>query len=205
VTRKSYVASLESRTPEQIAEEEALYIGLKRLEQTERRFKKTETNCYTLFLGIESGLPDINGSDDASGNVSNIVSGGSSIDTKRRKKGNEIDALMSAISATPAAIQTGQPPKKQQTAKCAAQDALYCIVHTEVPANPSSNKSHTCILAFLQTPSSQERVRAELMAELQVSHPHLVMPTREDCVKLDALLERASQLVELKKQYDKLE
>ena len=40
LTRKQYLRSLESRTPEQIAEEEALYLELKRLEQTERQFKK---------------------------------------------------------------------------------------------------------------------------------------------------------------------
>ncbi|KAJ7016793.1 hypothetical protein C8F04DRAFT_1340561 [Mycena alexandri] len=39
VLRKRYVTSLENRTPEQIAEEEALYMEIKRLEQNERRFK----------------------------------------------------------------------------------------------------------------------------------------------------------------------
>ena len=39
VTRKKYLASLASRTANEIAEEEALYIELKRLEQNERAFR----------------------------------------------------------------------------------------------------------------------------------------------------------------------
>ena len=66
LTRKQYLRSLENRTPEQIAEEEALYLELKRLEQTERQFKKDRDDLLRTLLGIESGLTDIQLSDDSS-------------------------------------------------------------------------------------------------------------------------------------------
>ena len=66
LTRKQYLRSLESRTPEQIAEEEALYLELKRLEQTERQFKKDRDDLLRTLLGIESGLSDIQLGDDSS-------------------------------------------------------------------------------------------------------------------------------------------
>jgi DNA methyltransferase 1-associated protein 1 len=57
VHRKAYVESLLSRTPEQIAEEESLFIEIKRLEQTERRFAKDRDHLLRTLLGIDSGLP----------------------------------------------------------------------------------------------------------------------------------------------------
>jgi hypothetical protein len=66
LTRKQYLRSLENRTPEQIAEEEALYLELKRLEQTERQFKKDRDDLLRTLLGIESGLSDIQLGDDSS-------------------------------------------------------------------------------------------------------------------------------------------
>jgi hypothetical protein len=65
LTRKQYLRSLENRTPEQIAEEEALYLELKRLEQTERQFKKDRDDLLRTLLGIESGLSDIQLGDDS--------------------------------------------------------------------------------------------------------------------------------------------
>lgn len=65
LTRKQYLRSLETRTPEQIAEEEALYLELKRLEQTERQFKKDREDLLRTLLGIESGLSDIQLGDDS--------------------------------------------------------------------------------------------------------------------------------------------
>lgn len=55
-TRKMYVASLFARTPEQIAEEEALYVEIKKLEQKERRFAKEREELMKVVAGIDSGL-----------------------------------------------------------------------------------------------------------------------------------------------------
>lgn len=66
LTRKQYLRSLDNRTQEQIAEEDALYLELKRLEQTERQFKKDRDNLLRTLRGIESGLTDIQLDDDSS-------------------------------------------------------------------------------------------------------------------------------------------
>ena len=66
LTRKQYLRSLDSRTQEQIEEEDALYLELKRLEQTERQFKKDRDNLLRTLRGIESGLTDIQLDDDSS-------------------------------------------------------------------------------------------------------------------------------------------
>ena len=60
--RKRYLESLESRTADEIAEEEALFTELKRLEQNERRFKKERdehvssivADCESAFDGLRS-------------------------------------------------------------------------------------------------------------------------------------------------------
>ena len=125
-TRKRYVASLESRTPEQIAEEEALYIELKRLEQTERRFKKDRDELLRTIMGIESGLPDVIPADEdglsasasANGGLSISVGGGGglSIDTRKKKKANgqEVETPLSATPSSASVIQLGQPGQKKQ-------------------------------------------------------------------------------------------
>lgn len=138
VTRKEYVASLESRTPEQLAEEEALYVELKRIEQSERRFKKERDELLRSLFGVESGLPDVNSDEDglnatsSGGGMAISVSGsGLSVDTKKMKKRNagEPETPMSATSASTSGIQLGQPQKKQQSAKSAAYGASILLVH----------------------------------------------------------------------------
>lgn len=59
VTRKKYLASLASRTPDEVAEEEALYIELKRLEQNERAFRFEREALMRTMLGVEAGLPGL--------------------------------------------------------------------------------------------------------------------------------------------------
>lgn len=73
-----YVASLFARTPEQIAEEEALYVEIKKLEQKERRFAKERDELMKVVAGIESGL-HIHQPDEE-------VASGLFVDPKKRKK-----------------------------------------------------------------------------------------------------------------------
>jgi len=82
MTRKKYVASLESRTTEQIAEEEALYIEIKRLEQNERRFKRERDELLRTLLGVDSGLPEIIGMVDDEGPMGGSTENGG----KRRRR-----------------------------------------------------------------------------------------------------------------------
>lgn len=115
LTRKQYLRSLENRTPEQIAEEEALYLELKRLEQTERQFKKDRDDLLRTLLGIESGLSDIQLGDDSS------LHGLSSMpEIKKSKKrtggGTEIDS--------PSTPSSSMQQRRMSTVKNAAYGTL---------------------------------------------------------------------------------
>lgn len=119
VTRKKYVASLENRTEDQIAEEEALYIEIKRLEQSERQFKRDREELLRTLAGIDSGLPDI---------VEDEGALGLTIDVKKKRKAAAMDI---DSPATPSNIISLAPPivkRPQQTAKTAAFGILTFIL-----------------------------------------------------------------------------
>ena len=59
ITRKKHLADLSTRTEAELAEEEALAVELKRLEQTERAFALARDDLLRRLAGIESGLPGI--------------------------------------------------------------------------------------------------------------------------------------------------
>lgn len=122
VTRKKYLASLESRTATEIAEEEALFTELKRLEQNERRFKKDRDELLRTILGIESGLPDIQAEDDSAHAVESV-----STNKKTKKKGaNEPETPTSASTSGPnTTISLGPAVPKKQSAKSAAHGMWF--------------------------------------------------------------------------------
>lgn len=112
---------MESRTPAEIAEEEALFIELKRLEQNERRFKKDRDELLRTVLGIESGLPDIQA--DEEGTNGNVQAESVSTTKKSKKKGaaNEPETPTSASAVGPnATISLGPAVPKKQSQKSAA-------------------------------------------------------------------------------------
>jgi hypothetical protein len=124
--RKRYVASLESRTAEQIVEEEALYIEVKRFEQNERRFKKERDDLLRSLLGVESGLPDIPVDEEGPG-VGSIFSDSKSKKNKRGY-GMDIDSPMTPSNV----IALGPPiPRRVTSAKTLAQGLFFaCWSHS---------------------------------------------------------------------------
>lgn len=112
LTRKKYILSLENRTPEQIAEEEALYIEIKRLEQNERKFKKEREALLRTLAGMDSGLPDIVEDDG--------VSLGITTDGKKRKKGAAMEIDSPATPSTSIAAVVKRPSS--------AKNAAYGII-----------------------------------------------------------------------------
>jgi hypothetical protein len=123
LTRKKYLLSLENRTPEQIAEEEALYIEIKRLEQNERKFKRDREDLLRTIAGIDSGLPDI--VEDDGGPL------GITVDTKKlRKKGSIMDmdspATPSALSISTPLIK--RPPTAKNTAYGTGQNLVELLM-----------------------------------------------------------------------------
>ncbi|KAG8908175.1 swr complex subunit [Tulasnella sp. 403] len=59
IQRRVYIDGLFARTPAQIAEEEALYIECKRIEQNERRFQRERDDLLRTLAGIDSGLASL--------------------------------------------------------------------------------------------------------------------------------------------------
>ncbi len=112
VKRKEYLISLENRTPKELAEEEALYVELKRIEQNEKRFRQDRERLLRTLRGAECGLPDLPIDED-----------GPLGDPKKKKKGvtSELDS-----PATPSSsLFASAVPKRAQSAKSAAHGASY--------------------------------------------------------------------------------
>lgn len=117
-TRKKYIVSLENRTPDQIAEEEALYVEIKRLEHNERRFTKERDELLRTIAGIESGLPDIIEDDPPRDLTSDIK--------KKNKRGSmamDIDS-----PSTPSMPISAPIIKRPQSAKNAALGIVVLVL-----------------------------------------------------------------------------
>ncbi|KAF5387728.1 hypothetical protein D9615_000555 [Tricholomella constricta] len=199
LTRKKYIVSLENRTPEQIAEEEALFIEVKRLEQNERRFRKERDELLRTIAGIESGLPDIVEDE----GLMNLV-----IDTKKKKRGST--AMDMDSPSTPAIPASFPIVKRPQTAKNAAFDAANCIIRTDPPTTiPVTKAAHQpAHLRSYKLPVPKAAVAPKItaaLAELGISHSRLVMPTRDNIMQLESLLEATTALVETKRVVDKVD
>ncbi|KAJ7682622.1 hypothetical protein DFH06DRAFT_1278180 [Mycena polygramma] len=164
----------------QIAEEEALYMEIKRLEQNERRFKRERDDLLRTIAGIEDEMQ----------------LGGMSLDTKRsKKKGGGAADLDSP---------------RPVTAKNTAYDLQHCITRTEPPAQSAATKAahQPAYLRSFKLPFPRAAIApkvTQVLAELGVSHTRLVMPTQGNVALLEGLLEATSTLVETKKVVDKVE
>ena len=119
MTRKRYIESLETRTPEQIAEEEALYIKVRRLEQNERKFKRERENLLRTLAGMDSGLPDITEDDPIATGV--ITTGDVAFKVVKKKRGS--------LDESPATPSTSTAPavKRPNTTKSAIYGKRYPI------------------------------------------------------------------------------
>ncbi|KAF9644509.1 hypothetical protein BDM02DRAFT_938105 [Thelephora ganbajun] len=204
LTRKQYLRSLESRTPEQIAEEEALYLELKRLEQTERQFKKDRDDLLRTLLGVESGLSDIQLGDDSS---LHGLSSMPEIKKSKKKTGSTMEIDSPSVATPSSSIMQAQ--KRIQTVKSAAYDAQHCITRTDVPqitATKSSHQAATLRSYKLPTPKQAMATKvAQTLLEYGVNSSRLVMPTRENLLHLESLIDATTLLLEAKKNVDRVE
>ncbi|KAJ7638929.1 hypothetical protein FB45DRAFT_739854 [Roridomyces roridus] len=193
VMRKKYVASLEGRTKEQIAEEEALYMEIKRLEQNERRFKRDRDDLLRTIAGIESGLPDIV-EDEA-------ALTGMLLDAKRNKrKGGDLDS-----PATP--LLGGSIRRIPTVPKNTAYDLQHCITRTDQTGTTKAAHQPAYLRSFkLPFPKASVAPKvSQTLTELGVSHTRLVMPTHANVALLEGLIDAATSLVETKKVVDKVD
>lgn len=90
-------------------------------------------------------------------------------------------------------------------------DATHCIHRTDVPISTATGtkSAHTGVYLRsykLPQPKAPSAARvAQVLGELGISHTRLVMPTCDNCVQLENLLDTATALVETKKVVDKVE
>lgn len=118
--RKKYLASLESRTAPEIAEEEALFVELKRLEQNERRFKKERDDLLRTLLGIESGLQDIQAEEEGAINPQANESISTTKKTRKKAAAEPDTPTSASTNGANATISLGPAIPKKQSAKSAA-------------------------------------------------------------------------------------
>ncbi|KAG9317493.1 hypothetical protein JVU11DRAFT_1696 [Chiua virens] len=188
---------------EEIAEEEALFIELKRLEQNERKFRKDRDELLRTLLGVDSGLPDIVVEEDGPSSLS--IEG-----LKKKKKGTGMDI---DIPSTPSnIIQLGPPvTKKVSSVKSAIYDAQHCIVRVEPSTSSTSTTKATHVPVHLRSfklPVPKATIAPKVtqaLTELGITHSRLVMPTRENCARLESLIDATTALIETKKVMDKVD
>ncbi|KAG8690959.1 swr complex subunit [Ceratobasidium sp. 423] len=212
-TRKEYLKGLFNRTPAQIAEEEALYIEMKRLQQNEARFARDREDILRTLGGLDSGLANLNVDPDY------FVTGPGSVATSavtQEKKKKRRDTSVSASGmdvdtpGTPggnslALLGLGPGNKGRKTdAKQAASDLQQCITRLDPPTNPTKS-GHVAAHARssrIPTVRVSSGIHA-IIGELGLSHDRLVMPTRANTEKLEGLQQAAMGLVEVKRAHDR--
>ncbi|EUC66466.1 SWR1-complex protein [Rhizoctonia solani AG-3 Rhs1AP] len=212
-TRKEYLKGLFNRTPAQIAEEEALYIEMKRLQQNEARFARDREEILRTLGGLDSGLANLNVDPDYFVTGPGSVTATAVAQEKKKKRrdtsvsasGMDLDTPGTPGNNSLALLGLGPGNKARKTdAKQAANDLLQCITRLDPPTNPTKSGHVAAHARSSRIPSV--RVSSGIHAiigELGLSHDRLVMPTRANIEKLEGLQQAAMGLVEVKRVHDR--
>jgi DNA methyltransferase 1-associated protein 1 len=232
-TRKEYLRGLFNRTPAQIAEEEALYIEMKRLQQNEARFARDREDILRTLGGLDSGLANLNVDPDYFVTGPGSVAAGAATQEKKKKRrdtsvsasGMDIDTPGTPGSNSLALLGLGLGNKGRKTdAKQAASgkhtawsiphsegfndlhnsDLANCITRIDPPTNPTKSGHVAAHARSSRIPTV--RVSSgihSIIAELGLSHDRLVMPTRANIEKLEGLQSAAMGMVEVKRSLDR--
>lgn len=206
--RKNYIAGLETRTQDQLFEEEALYTEIRRLEQTERRFRKDRDALLRMISGIESGLPEVVEDDSPFG--SGLSAGLSMEPPKKKKKGNmDIDSPVTpnatiALPPAPAPL-----PFVKRPSHASPQDIANCIVRTEptlgTPYKATHQGAHLRSYKLPQPKGANGPRVIQAFQELGVSSSRMVMYTRENLAHFEGIYDSVNVLLDIKKAVDKVE
>ncbi|EJD48360.1 hypothetical protein AURDEDRAFT_136078 [Auricularia subglabra TFB-10046 SS5] len=205
--RKAYVQGLLARTPEQIAEEDMLFLVAKKLEQNERRFARDRDELLRNLAGIDSGLPNLPVDEEpftALGALPAGGGGGGGGGGNKRKRKSEV-AELDSPSGTPTVV------KKINLARQAVDDEKHCIIRTDGGSltTPATKAAHQPVcLRSSRIPQPKTTNAAKIQAaltELGINFSRLVMPTRDTLANLETLLEAAGQYVEAKRTLDKID
>ncbi|KAK4684807.1 DNA methyltransferase 1-associated protein 1, partial [Tremellales sp. Uapishka_1] len=108
--RKQYASELFHLTAAEIAEEEALYVEVKRMEQNERRYRADRDDLMRTVMGLDSGLISLE-----QVNGEGVV--GLSKDKKRKRPEDE---LPGAVTASPVGPVTKKQKDSAAFGKCSS-------------------------------------------------------------------------------------
>ncbi|QRW16322.1 SWR1-complex protein 4 [Rhizoctonia solani] len=210
---KEYLKGLFNRTPAQIAEEEALYIEMKRLQQNEARFARDREEILRTLGGLDSGLANLNVDPDYFVTGPGSITASTVTQEKKKKRrdtsvsasGMDLDTPGTPGSNSLALMGLGPANKVRKTdAKQAASDLLNCVTRLDPPTNPTKS-GHVAAHARssrIPTVRVSSGIHA-IIGELGLSHDRLVMPTRANIEKIESLQQAAMGLVEVKRAHDR--
>ncbi|QRV72927.1 SWR1-complex protein 4 [Ceratobasidium sp. AG-Ba] len=212
-TRKEYLRGLFNRTPAQIAEEEALYIEMKRLQQNEARFARDREEILRMLGGLDSGLANLNVDPEYFTTGPGSVAAGAVTQEKKKKRrdtsvsasGMDVDTPGTPGSNSLALLGLGPSNKGRKTdAKQAASDLLNCITRIDPPTNPTKSGHVAAHVRSSRIPTVRASTGVHtIVAELGLSHDRLVMPTRANIEKLESLQAAALGVVDVKRSLDR--
>ncbi|BFZ59844.1 swr complex subunit [Saitoella coloradoensis] len=203
VERKAYVTALLQRSPEEVAEEEALFIEAKRIEANEKRMAQERAELLRLLESPPSkgSIASYTGSQGLAALANNML-----LADKNKKKKPTIDGVagVPGATATPPAKESPAPQKKPQ------HNALKKLTQREeVLFGISYHEKLTPGVALRSTklsnlkPTVAQKVTTA-MTELGISTT-LTMPTARTSAMYEQLQQAIGVLLETKKQADKLE
>ena len=212
IQRKAHVATLLLRSPQQIAEEEALIGELRRLNANEKKMARERAELLKLLdapptigsIGAYSGSQGL-------ASLTNSLAAGDR-ENKKKRAGSE-SHHHHHHSASLASNAVGSASDKQNNTLTAKklrrmtpkEEAQYGItIHDSGTGRLSGTSS---FLRSQKIPplklSLQTRV-SSVMTELNIP-PRLAMPTSTVCTQYEKLQNTITLMLEAKRQYDKLE
>ena len=225
--RKAAVQKLFSRTPEQLAEEEALYVEARRLEQNETKFAKERDDLLRLLGGWE-GLPSY-----TSTTVSAVGAGliwpphtaaDSASDDARKQKRRKTDAAVPAAkgkvdpkqllfdaqhfisrfpTTAPSVLRTPYPNL------IGTPSVLPPVAPAAGATKGESTSHHGAYLRSTRALTFRPNQYTKVMQALAELHPpigpRLVYPTATNVEKWETLLGAVAGSLEMKKQLERVE
>ncbi|KAL1915292.1 uncharacterized protein VTP21DRAFT_6750 [Calcarisporiella thermophila] len=206
VERKKNLEQLFRRTPEQIEEEEALFIEAVRIEQNEKKLAKERENVMRFLHTLEP-LPS-----PASGNLiatpTNITSMQSTTTPtadKHKKKKHKADATPASESPT---ASFGESSKKSKS--LSVSENKESLSAAEVAAGVVRSREKLVPGVYVRSQKMQQIRQSALakvtkvMEELNIG-PRPIMPTQSVCAKFEQLHSTIVTLLDMKRQLDRLE
>ncbi|KAK4704694.1 DNA methyltransferase 1-associated protein 1, partial [Phenoliferia sp. Uapishka_3] len=207
IDRKTYLLSLLSRTPAQIAEEDFLYVESRRLEQNYTKITHERAELLKILggregigaqggmnVGVGGGAKGVNVKNDNNLSGSQKRKGGPGWELEGLNGGGLPDGWAGEGSKRKATI-------TQDISNCIERHPAPSVSATKATLYPSVSLRSSRVTQ--PKPTNLPKVQAALI-ELGIS-THLVMPTKGNVEKLDGLQEALSKLVELKKANDRIE